>query len=175
MDGKGSPSGAGTTGSPRALRLRLIEALVERDARAPFHLLGVAFFSHRGDLLGAHFSPSLGSVDGASLGRTIATLDSLLRDTFATLETGTLRAIQHDDFRIVVERGELAFLVILGTGTEDEAFRVLVRDMLTRLEDRNRGALLRERIGSGDLVGVDQGLEFFIRGPEIDMIVRGRA
>jgi hypothetical protein len=111
-----------------------------------------------GTLIGAKVQPGEKVIDQDLFSATLDVIQNFMRTSFPTLR-GSLSAIKHGDFTLVMERGRYAYLTIILQGEENDQLRRHMRDLLLKYEHDNQPVLAdwrgmpSEAIGTDDLLG----------------------
>ncbi len=114
-----------------------------------------------GTLIGAKVRPGEKVIDQDLFGATLDVIQNFMRTSFPTLR-GSLSAIKHGDFTLVVERGKYAYLTIILQGEENDQLRRHMRDILLKYENDNRPVLEEWRGMPSEAVGTDSMLSELI-------------
>ncbi len=107
-----------------------------------------------GTLIGARVRPGEKVIDQDLFGATLDVIQNFMRTSFPTLR-GSLSAIRHGDFTLVVERGRFAYLTIILQGEENDQLRRHMRDMLLQYERDNAPVLTDWRGIPAEAIGTD--------------------
>ncbi len=107
-----------------------------------------------GTLVGAKVRPGEKVIDQDLFGATLDVIQNFMRTSFPTLR-GSLSAIRHGDFTLVVERGRFAYLTIILQGEENDQLRRHMRDMLLQYERDNAPVLTDWRGIPAEAIGTD--------------------
>lgn len=107
-----------------------------------------------GTLIGARVRPGEKIIDQDLFGATLDVIQNFMRTSFPTLR-GSLSAIKHGDFTLVVERGRFAYLTIILQGEENDQLRRHMRDVLMKYENDNRPVLEEWRGIPAEAIGTE--------------------
>ncbi len=107
-----------------------------------------------GTLIGAKVRPGEKVIDQDLFGATLDVIQNFMRTSFPTLR-GSLSAIKHGDYTLVMERGRFAYLTIILQGEENDQLRRHMRDVLLRYERDNEGVLKDWRGMPAEAIGTD--------------------
>ncbi len=107
-----------------------------------------------GTLIGAKVRPGEKVIDQDLFGATLDVIQNFMRTSFPTLR-GSLSAIKHGDYTLVVERGKFAYLTIILQGEENDQLRRHMRDILLRYEHDNLPVLTDWRGMPSEAIGTD--------------------
>ncbi len=107
-----------------------------------------------GTLIGSRIRPGEKVIDQDLFGATLDVIQNFMRTSFPTLR-GSLSAIKHGDFTLVVERGRFAYLTIILQGEENDQLRRHMRDMLLQYERDNQPVLADWRGIPSEAIGTD--------------------
>ena len=107
-----------------------------------------------GTLIGAKVKPGEKVIDQDLFGATLDVIQNFMRTSFPTLR-GSLSAIKHGDFTLVMERGRYAYLTIILQGEENDQLRRHMRDLLLKYERDNQPVLADWRGMPSEAIGTD--------------------
>ncbi|HII40556.1 MAG TPA: hypothetical protein HA326_04990 [Thermoplasmata archaeon] len=107
-----------------------------------------------GTLIGAKIRPGEKVIDQDLFGATLDVIQNFMRTSFPTLR-GSLSAIKHGDYTLVMERGRWSYLTIILQGEENDQLRRHMRDMLLKYEHDNQPVLADWRGMPSEAVGTD--------------------
>jgi hypothetical protein len=107
-----------------------------------------------GTLIGAKVRPGEKVIDQDLFGATLDVIQNFMRTSFPTLR-GSLSAIKHGDYTLVMERGHWSYLTIILQGEENDQLRRHMRDILLRYEHDNEPVLADWRGMPAEAVGTD--------------------
>ncbi len=107
-----------------------------------------------GTLIGAKVRPGEKVIDQDLFGATLDVIQNFMRTSFPTLR-GSLSAIKHGDYTLVVERGKYAYLTIILQGEENDQLRRHMRDILLRYEHDNLPILREWRGMPSEAIGTE--------------------
>ncbi len=107
-----------------------------------------------GTLIGSRIRPGEKVIDQDLFGATLDVIQNFMRTSFPTLR-GSLSAIKHGDFTLVVERGKFAYLTIILQGEENDQLRRHMRDMLLQYERDNQPVLADWRGIPSEAIGTE--------------------
>ena len=107
-----------------------------------------------GTLIGAKVRPGEKVIDQDLFGATLDVIQNFMRTSFPTLR-GSLSAIKHGDFTLVMERGRYAYLTVILQGEENDQLRRHMRDLLLKYERDNQPVLADWRGMPSEAIGTD--------------------
>ncbi len=107
-----------------------------------------------GTLIGAKVRPGEKVIDQDLFGATLDVIQNFMRTSFPTLR-GSLSAIKHGDYTLVMERGRWAYLTIILQGEENDQLRRHMRDILLKYEHDNQPVLEDWRGMPAEAIGTD--------------------
>ncbi len=107
-----------------------------------------------GTLIGAKVKPGEKVIDQDLFGATLDVIQNFMRTSFPTLR-GSLSAIKHGDYTLVMERGKYAYLTVILQGEENDQLRRHMRDILLDYERRNQPILEDWRGMPSEAIGTD--------------------
>lgn len=107
-----------------------------------------------GTLIGSKVKPGEKIIDQDLFGATLDVIQNFMRTSFPTLR-GSLSAIKHGDYTLVVERGKYAYLTIILQGEENDQLRRHMRDILLKYEQDNRPVLTDWRGIPAEAIGTE--------------------
>ncbi len=107
-----------------------------------------------GTLIGAKVKPGEKVIDQDLFGATLDVIQNFMRTSFPTLR-GSLSAIKHGDYTLVMERGKYAYLTVILQGEENDQLRRHMRDILLDYERRNQPILAEWRGMPSEAIGTD--------------------
>ncbi len=108
-----------------------------------------------GKLIASKTSGRGAGVDQDMMTGMLDAVQSFLGQSFPLIEDGTLRAIEQADVRLLVEKGRLAYLVLVIQGREDQVFRSLMADALRRFEIEHFDFLMDWKGDTADIPDCD--------------------
>ncbi len=107
-----------------------------------------------GTLIGAKVKEGEKVIDQDLFGATLDVIQNFMRTSFPTLR-GSLSAIKHGDYTLVMERGKYAYLTIILQGEENDQLRRHMRDILLEYEHDNQPVLADWRGMPSEAIGTD--------------------
>jgi len=107
-----------------------------------------------GTLIGAKVRPGEKVIDEDLFGATLDVIQNFMRTSFPTLR-GSLSAIKHGDYTLVMERGRYAYLTVILQGEENDQLRRHMRDLLLGYERDNQPVLADWRGMPSEAIGTD--------------------
>ena len=107
-----------------------------------------------GTLIGAKVRPGEKVIDQDLFGATLDVIQNFMRTSFPTLR-GSLSAIKHGNYTLVMERGRYAYLTIILQGEENDQLRRHMRDILLEYEHNNQPVLADWRGMPSEAIGTD--------------------
>ena len=107
-----------------------------------------------GTLIGAKVRPGEKVIDQDLFGATLDVIQNFMRTSFPTLR-GSLSAIKHGDYTLVMERGHWSYLTIILQGEENDQLRRHMRDILLKYEHDNEPVLKDWRGMPAEAVGTE--------------------
>lgn len=107
-----------------------------------------------GTLIGAKVRPGEKVIDQDLFSATLDVIQNFMRTSFPTLR-GSLSAIKHGDYTLVMERGKYAYLTVILQGEENDQLRRHMRDLLLRYEHDNQPVLADWRGMPSEAIGTD--------------------
>ncbi len=116
-----------------------------------------------GTLIGAKVRPGEKVIDQDLFGATLDVIQNFMRTSFPTLR-GSLSAIKHGDYTLVMERGRWSYLTIILQGEENDQLRRHMRDLLLKYEHDNQPVLADWRGMPSEAVGTDAMLSSLFEG-----------
>lgn len=114
-----------------------------------------------GTLIAAKSTSSEPGVDLDIFSATLDVIQNFMRTSFPLLSGKWLKAIDHGDMRIILERGERVYLALVLTGEENDLLRREMKDVISSFESRNESRLAAWRGMAQDAVGTEAALETF--------------
>ncbi len=116
-----------------------------------------------GTLIGAKVRPGEKVIDQDLFGATLDVIQNFMRTSFPTLR-GSLSAIKHGNYTLVMERGKYAYLTVILQGEENDQLRRHMRDILLRYERNNQPVLADWRGMPSEAIGTDAVLGSLLEG-----------
>ena len=107
-----------------------------------------------GTLVGALTRPGEKVIDQDLFGATLDVIQNFMRTSFPALR-GSLTAIKHGDYTLVMERGRWSYLTIILQGEENDQLRRHMRDILLKYEHDNQPVLADWRGMPSEAIGTD--------------------
>lgn len=107
-----------------------------------------------GTLIGAKILPGEKVIDQDLFGATLDVIQNFMRTSFPTLR-GSLSAIKHGDYTLVMERGRYSYLTVILQGEENDQLRRHMRDLLLKYERDNQPVLADWRGMPSEAIGTD--------------------
>ncbi len=107
-----------------------------------------------GTLIGAKVRPGEKVIDQDLFGATLDVIQNFMRTSFPALR-GSLSAIKHGDYTLVMERGHWSYLTIILQGEENDQLRRHMRDILLKYEHDNQPVLADWRGIPAEAVGTE--------------------
>ena len=107
-----------------------------------------------GTLIGAKIRPGEKVIDQDLFGATLDVIQNFMRTSFPTLR-GSLSAIKHGDYTLVMERGRYSYLTVILQGEENDQLRRHMRDLLLKYERDNQPVLADWRGMPSEAIGTD--------------------
>ena len=107
-----------------------------------------------GTLIGAKVQPGEKVIDQDLFSATLDVIQNFMRTSFPTLR-GSLSAIKHGDYTLVMERGKYAYLTVILQGEENDQLRRHMRDVLLQYERDNQPVLADWRGMPSEAIGTD--------------------
>lgn len=107
-----------------------------------------------GTLIGAKVRPGEKVIDQDLFGATLDVIQNFMRTSFPTLR-GSLSAIKHGSYTLVMERGRYAYLTVILQGEENDQLRRHMRDLLLKYEHNNQPVLADWRGMPSEAIGTD--------------------
>ncbi len=107
-----------------------------------------------GTLIGAKVRPGEKVIDQDLFSATLDVIQNFMRTSFPTLR-GSLSAIKHGDYTLVMERGKYAYLTVILQGEENDQLRRHMRDVLLQYERDNQPVLADWRGMPSEAIGTD--------------------
>jgi len=107
-----------------------------------------------GTLVGAKIRPGEKVIDQDLFGATLDVIQNFMRTSFPTLR-GSLSAIKHGDYTLVMERGRWSYLTVILQGEENDQLRRHMRDILLKYEHDNQPVLSDWRGMPAEAIGTD--------------------
>ena len=107
-----------------------------------------------GTLIGSKVRPGEKVIDQDLFGATLDVIQNFMRTSFPTLR-GSLSAIKHGDYTLVMERGRYAYLTVILQGVENDQLRRHMRDLLLQYEHNNQPVLADWRGMPSEAIGTD--------------------
>lgn len=104
--------------------------------------------------------PKVG-VDLDIFSATLDVIQNFMRTSFPYLSGKWLKAIDHGDMRIIIERGKHVYLALVLTGEENDLLRREMTDIIASFEERNESTLVSWRGMAQDASGTDDALGTF--------------
>jgi len=90
-----------------------------------------------GTIIQSRSTTPAGKLESTLLPKTLDIIQSFVRTSFPLISGKWLKAIDHGDMRIIVERGEHTCLALVLAGRENELLRKQMRDVLSAFEAGN--------------------------------------
>jgi hypothetical protein len=118
-----------------------------------------------GTLIGAKIRPGEKVIDQDLFGATLDVIQNFMRTSFPTLR-GSLTAIKHGDYTLVMERGRWSYLTIILQGEENDQLRRHMRDILLRYERDNQPVLADWRGMPAEAIGTEAMLGSLFESPQ---------
>jgi hypothetical protein len=112
---------------------RWVKALKSFEGRR-YEVMAVNLMREDGTLIGSKSLFSTKSFDIEKLSKTLAVIQNYVKTSFPASSGDTLRAIDHGDTRILIEKGNTAFIALVLKGRENEFLRRQMRDALANFE-----------------------------------------
>jgi len=116
-----------------------------------------------GTLIGAKVKEGEKVIDEDLFGATLDVIQNFMRTSFPTLR-GSLSAIRHGDYTLVMERGKFAYLTVILEGEENDQLRRHMRDILLHYEHDNQPVLADWRGMPSEAIGTETVLGSLLEG-----------
>lgn len=116
---------------------------------------------HGGSLIASRSLEGHPAVDEDIFSAVLEAIQRFIKVSFPALGSGWLDAIDHGELKILLERGEHCFLVLVTTGREDDLLRGEMKDVLARFEERNAARLENWNGDPEELVGAREAVNLF--------------
>lgn len=140
---------------------------MRRLVRTPQEILHVFLIYRGGSLIASRSLEGHSVADEDIFSAVLEAIQQYTRTSFPLLGGRWLDAIDHEDLKILTERGRHAFLVLVTTGREDDLLRGEMRDVLARYEARNDESLARWDGNPDSTAGAQAAVNFFF---ELDQL-----
>ena len=112
-------------------------AAVRSQERRRHEVMGVTLMYEDGTLIGTKSMFSSGGLDLEVLSKTLALIQHFVKTSFPGLSGDSLRALDHEGLRIVIEKGEHTCLALILKGRENDFLRRQMKDALEAFESKN--------------------------------------
>jgi hypothetical protein len=139
---------------------RWVKALKSFEGRR-YEVMAVNLMREDGTLIGSKSLFSAKSFDFEKLSKTLAVIQSYVKTSFPASSSDSLRAIDHGDTRILIEKGNYAFIALVLKGKENEFLRRQMRDALASFESWSGPEALAGVGADGNKKGAIKALDMF--------------
>jgi len=139
---------------------RWVKALKSFEGRR-YEVMAVNLMREDGTLIGSKSLFSAKSFDVEKLSKTLAVIQSYVKTSFPASSSDSLRAIDHGDTRILIEKGNTTFIALVLKGKENEFLRRQMRDALASFESWSGPGASTGVGAEGDAKGAVKALDMF--------------
>ncbi len=114
-----------------------VAAVRSQEHRRRHEVLAVNLMYEDGTLIGSKSMLASAGFDLEMLSKTLNLIQSFVRKSFPGLSGGSLRALDHEGLRILVEKGEHSYLALILSGRENDLLRTQMKHAINSFESRN--------------------------------------
>ncbi|MFQ5837735.1 MAG: hypothetical protein ACE5HJ_03020 [Thermoplasmata archaeon] len=138
-----------------------LSSYVRRAISSSKQVLHVYLIYHGGSLIASRSLESNPAVDEDIFSAVLDAIQRFLKISFPALGAGWLDAIDHGDLKILLERGNYCFLVLVTAGRQDDLLRGEMKDVLSRFEEKNAQGLEHWNGDPDTLKGAQEAVNLF--------------
>ena len=139
---------------------RWVRALKSYEGRR-YEVMAVNLMREDGTLIGSKSLSSARSFDVEKLSKTLAVIQNYVKTSFPASSGDSLRAIDHGDTRILIEKGNSAFIALVLKGKENDFLRRQMKDALASYEATGTSGPQIDVGAEGSTKGAIKALDMF--------------